>query len=325
MMFKYPAVLWLLTIILPLTAYYVWKLRKANPSMGVSSLSAFTNLPVTWKVYMMHLVFGLEMASLACVIIALARPQTYDHLRTSRVEGTDIVIALDISGSMMADDFKPNRFEAAKKITQEFINSRTDDNLALVIFAGESLSLMPLTNDRTALVNALENVQPGSLNDGTAIGDGLSSSINRILSGKAKSKSIILLTDGSNNAGDVPPSTAAEIARQKGVKVYTIGVGTNGTIQVQDPYGFSTTTMETKIDEPSLRSIAKMTGGKYFRAADRSALKDVFAEIDSLEKTTLDVNRYTRADEDFMKWALAAVVLYATTLILRLTLLRHLP
>ncbi len=325
MMFKYPAVLWLLTIILPLTAYYVWKLRKANPSMGVSSLSAFTNLPVTWKVYMMHLVFGLEMASLACVIIALARPQTYDHLRTSRVEGTDIVIALDISGSMMADDFKPNRFEAAKKITQEFINSRTDDNLALVIFAGESLSLMPLTNDRTALVNALENVQPGSLNDGTAIGDGLSSSINRILSGKAKSKSIILLTDGSNNAGDVPPSTAAEIARQKGVKVYTIGVGTNGTIQVQDPYGFSTTTMETKIDEPSLRSIAKMTGGKYFRAADRSALKDVFAEIDSLEKTTLDVNRYTRADEDFMKWALAAVVLYATTLILRLTLLRRLP
>ena len=325
MMFKYPAVLWLLTIILPLTAYYVWKLRKANPSMGVSSLSAFTNLPVTWKVYMMHLVFGLEMASLACVIVALARPQTYDHLRTSRVEGTDIVIALDISGSMMADDFKPNRFEAAKKITQEFINSRTDDNLALVIFAGESLSLMPLTNDRTALVNALENVQPGSLNDGTAIGDGLSSSINRILSGKAKSKSIILLTDGSNNAGDVPPSTAAEIARQKGVKVYTIGVGTNGTIQVQDPYGFSTTTMETKIDEPSLRSIAKMTGGKYFRAADRSALKDVFAEIDSLEKTTLDVNRYTRADEDFMKWALAAVVLYATTLILRLTLLRRLP
>ena len=270
MMFKYPAVLWLLTIILPLTAYYVWKLRKANPSMGVSSLSAFTNLPVTWKVYMMHLVFGLEMASLACVIVALA-------------------------------------------------------NLALVIFAGESLSLMPLTNDRTALVNALENVQPGSLNDGTAIGDGLSSSINRILSGKAKSKSIILLTDGSNNAGDVPPSTAAEIARQKGVKVYTIGVGTNGTIQVQDPYGFSTTTMETKIDEPSLRSIAKMTGGKYFRAADRSALKDVFAEIDSLEKTTLDVNRYTRADEDFMKWALAAVVLYATTLILRLTLLRRLP
>ena len=134
-----------------------------------------------------------------------------------------------------------------------------------------------------------------------------------------------MLTDGSNNAGDVPPSTAAEIARQKGVKVYTIGVGTNGTIQVQDPYGFSTTTMETKIDEPSLRSIAKMTGGKYFRAADRSALKDVFAEIDSLEKTTLDVNRYTRADEDFMKWALAAVVLYATTLILRLTLLRRLP
>ncbi len=325
MMFRHPGLLWLLVVLIPLTIYYVWKWRGANPSLGMSSVSAFAKLPVSWRVWMMHLVFAIEMSALACVIIALARPQTYDSMRTSRVEGTDIVLALDISGSMMADDFEPNRFQAAKQITQKFINSRTDDNMALVIFAGESLSLMPLTNDRTALVNALENVKPGSLADGTAIGDGLSSSINRILSGKARSKSIILLTDGSNNAGDVPPLTAAEIAKKKGIKVYTIGVGTNGTIQVQDPYGFSSTTIETKIDEESLRSIAGQTGGKYFRAKDRGMLQEVFDEIDRLEKTTLDVNRFTRTDEAFMPWVLAAVGLYAAALVMRLTFLRRIP
>ena len=325
MMFKHPGLLWLLTVIVPITAYYIWKLQKANPSMGLSTLSSFAKLPSSWKVWMMHIVFGLEMAALACIIIALARPQTYNHLRTSRIEGTDIVLALDISGSMMANDFEPNRFQAAKNITQRFINSRTDDNIALVVFAGESLSLMPLTNDRAALVNALENVKPGSLADGTALGDGLTSSVNRILSGKAKSKSIILLTDGSNNSGDVPPSTAAEIAKKKGIRVYTIGVGTNGTIEVQDPYGFSSTTIETKIDEESLRSIANATGGKYFRATDRRMLQEVFEEIDKLEKTSLDVNRYTRADEDLMPWALGAVLLYSLVIILRLTLLRKLP
>lgn len=325
MMFRHPGLLWLLTVIIPLTVYYVWKWRGANPSMGMSSVSALAGLPTSWRVWMMHVVFAVEMISLGCVIVALARPQTHDSMRTSRVEGTDIVLALDISGSMMADDFEPNRFQAAKQITQKFISSRTDDNIALVIFAGESLSLMPLTNDRAALVNALDNVKPGALADGTAIGDGLSSSINRILSGKAKSKSIILLTDGSNNAGDVPPSTAAEIAKKKGVKVYTIGVGTNGTIQVQDPYGFSSTTIETKIDEESLRSIAKQTGGKYFRATDKGMLQSVFDEIDRLEKTTLDVNRFTRTDEAFMPWALAAVALYAIALIIRLTLLRRIP
>lgn len=325
MMFRHPGLLWLLTVIIPLTGYYVWKWRGANPSMGMSSVSALAGLPNSWRVWMMHVVFAVEMISLGCVIVALARPQTYDSMRTSRVEGTDIVLALDISGSMMADDFEPNRFQAAKQITQKFISSRTDDNIALVIFAGESLSLMPLTNDRAALVNALDNVKPGALADGTAIGDGLSSSINRILSGKAKSKSVILLTDGSNNAGDVPPSTAAEIAKKKGVKVYTIGVGTNGTIQVQDPYGFSSTTIETKIDEESLRSIAKQTGGKYFRATDKGMLQSVFDEIDRLEKTTLDVNRFTRTDEAFMPWVLAAVALYAIALIIRLTLLRRIP
>lgn len=184
---------------------------------------------------------------------------------------------------------------------------------------------MPLTNDRAALMNAIRQVEMGDLNDGTAIGDGLTSAINRITSGKAKSKSIILLTDGTNNAGDVPPSTAAQIAKQKGIKVYTIGVGTNGSIQITDPYGFSSTTMETKIDEESLKKIASMTGGKYFRATDEKMLQQVFDEIDNLEKTVLDVDRFTLTDENFMPWLIAALCALGLMLLMRYTILRRIP
>ncbi len=197
--------------------------------------------------------------------------------------------------------------------------------MGLVVFAGESLSLMPLTNDRAALINAISQVEMGELNDGTAIGDGLTSAINRIASGKAKSKSIILLTDGTNNAGDVPPSTAAQIAKQKGIKVYTIGVGTNGSIQITDPYGFSTTTLETKIDEQSLKEIASLTGGKYFRATDEKMLRQVFEEIDSLEKTVLDVDKFTLTDENFMPWVLLALCAFCAYLLMRYTILRRIP
>ncbi len=197
--------------------------------------------------------------------------------------------------------------------------------MGLVTFAGESLSLMPLTTDRPALVNAIANIQMGDLNDGTAIGDGLASSINRIVSGTAKSKSIILLTDGTNNAGDVPPATAAQIARQKGIKVYTIGVGTNQKIEITDPYGFSSTQMEAKIDEESLKSIAHLTGGKYFRATDEKMLKRVFDEIDTLEKTAIDVDRFTQTEENFMPWLWIAFGAFALSLLLRYTLLRRIP
>ncbi|MDE6341813.1 MAG: VWA domain-containing protein [Muribaculaceae bacterium] len=206
-----------------------------------------------------------------------------------------------------------------------FVNSRPNDNLCLVVFAGESLSLIPLTNDRAALVNAIANVMMGDLQDGTAIGDGLSSAINRISQGKAKSKSIILLTDGSNNAGDVPPVTAAQIAKQKGIKIYTIGVGTNGKMQIADPYGFSTTTLETKIDEPLLQNMAKLTGGKYFRAKDERMLKQVFEEIDSLEKSSIDVNSITLTQEEFMPWIWLAFGALALSLLLRYTVIRRIP
>lgn len=273
----------------------------------------------------MHACFVLQLAAIGCLIVALCRPQTHDHFKQSQIEGTDIVIALDISGSMSAKDFKPSRFVAAKEVAESFVNRRENDNMGLVVFAGESLSLMPLTDDRAALINAIKNVEMGALEDGTAIGDGLSSAINRIASGRAKSKSIILLTDGANNAGDVPPSTAASIAAQKGIRIYTIGVGTDGSIVVTDPYGFSSTTIETKIDEESLKSIAKSTGGRYFRATDEKMLKDVFAEIDSLEKTKLDVNRYTQTDENFMPWVWSALALMSVMLLCRYLLLRRIP
>ncbi len=325
MMFKNPYLLLLFLLFIPLIAWYIWKHRNSNPSVGISTVVPLEKLPVSWKVVAMHVVFALQLVAIGGLIVALCRPQTHDHMRTSRIEGTDIVLALDISGSMTARDFEPSRFAAAKDVAIKFVNQRTNDNIGLVVFAGESLSLMPLTNDRASLMNAIKQVEMGELNDGTAIGDGLTSAINRIASGKAKSKSIILLTDGTNNAGDVPPSTAAQIAKQKGIKVYTIGVGTNGSIQITDPYGFSTTTMETKIDEQSLKQISSLTGGKYFRATDERMLRDVFNEIDSLEKTVLDVDKYTLTDENFMPWILLSLCAFCGALLLRYTVLRRIP
>ena len=305
MMLKYPALLFLLLILVPLIAWYLAKWRNASPSIGMSSLSPFSKMSSSWKVWLIHGCFVLQLAAISFLIVALCRPQTHDSLRSSSVEGTDIVLALDISSSMLANDLQPTRFQAAKEVAQKFVTQRT--------------------NDKAAVINALENVKTGMLNDGTAIGDGISSAINRIVSGKAKSKSIILLTDGTNNAGDVAPSTAAKIAKQKGIKIYTIGVGTNGTIQITDPYGFSTTTMETKIDEASLKDIAKQTNGKYFRATDSKMLRDIFNEIDRLEKTRLDVTKFTQTEENFMPWVLAALCCLCLAYLIRYTVLRRIP
>lgn len=322
---KYPGLLFLFLLYIPLIVWYIFKQRNANPSMGVSTLSPVKKLPISWKVYLMHFCFVLQLVAIGGLIVALARPQSHDSFKTSRINGTDIVLALDISGSMSAKDFSPSRFMAAKEVASKFISQRENDNIGLVIFAGESLSLMPLTNDRAALINAIKNVKMGDLNDGTAIGDGLVSAINRIVSGKAKSKSIILLTDGTNNAGDVPPATAAQIAKQKGIRVYTIGVGTNGTIRVNDPYGFSSTTIETKIDEESLMNIAQETNGKFFRAKNEKVLQEVFDEIDSLEKTILDVDKYTYTEENFEPWIILSLCALGLYLLLRYTILRRIP
>lgn len=325
MTLKYPWLLLLFIAYIPLIWWYIKKNKNSTPSLGLSTLSPFAKLPRSFKEYLLKFNFVLKLLAIGCLIVALCRPQTYDSKRTTNIEGTDIVLALDISGSMSSKDFKPSRFEAAKDVAIKFVNQRENDNLGLVVFAGESLSLMPLTYNRAALINTIRNVEMGDLTDGTAIGDGLASAINRLVSGKAKSKSIILLTDGTNNAGEVPPITAAQIAKQKGIKVYTIGVGTDGTMQITDPYGFSTTTIETKIDEASLKKIAEETNGKYFRAEDEHMLSKVFTEIDALEKTSLDVENYTRTDEAFFPWILAAFIIYALQMLMRYTVLRRVP
>lgn len=325
MIFAKPYLLFLLILIIPLVAWYVWKWRKSDPSVGVSTVAPILSFGTPYKVWLMHVAFALQVVAVAAIIVALARPQTHDSQRSSSVEGTDIVLALDISSSMLANDLQPNRIQAAKEVASKFVSRRDHDNIGLVVFSGESLSLMPLTTDRASVINAIAAAQTGALNDGTAIGDGIASAINRLISGQAKSKSIILLTDGTNNAGDVAPATAAQIAKQKGIRIYAIGVGTNGSIQITDPYGFSTTTMETKIDEAALKSIASTTGGKYFRATDTHTLRNVFAEIDQLEKSKITVNNYTQTEENFLPWILTALVALSISLLLRYTILRRVP
>lgn len=325
MKFHNPAILFFLIIVIPLIIWYVKKWKNSNPSVGVSSAMSLSSHKATAKVMAMHLCFFLQLVTICCLIIALARPQTYDSLRSSTVEGTDIVLAIDISSSMLATDLHPNRIDAAKDVATKFVSQRKTDNIGLVVFSGESLSIMPLTTDKSALVNAIASAKTGALNDGTAIGDGIASAINRLVSGQAKSKSIILLTDGTNNAGDVAPSTAASIAKQKGIRIYAIGVGTNGTIQITDPYGFSTTSMETKIDEAALKEIASTTGGEFFRATDSHTLRKVFEEIDALEKTKINVDNYTQTEENFMPWLVIALCAFCLDFIVRYVLLRRIP
>ena len=324
-MMLHPGLLFLLLLLVPLVAWYVWKWKGGDPSVGVSTITPFKGKRASFKILLMHVCFALQLVAIAGIIVALARPQIHDSLRSQNVEGTDIVLALDISSSMLATDLRPTRLESAKEVATKFVGQRTDDNIGLVVFSGESLSLMPLTSDKAALVNAIKNVESGDLNDGTAIGDGIASAINRLVSGNAKSKSIILLTDGTNNAGDVAPATAAQIAKEKGIKIYTIGAGTNGSIQITDPYGFSTTTMETKIDEAALKNIANITGGKFFRATDSRMRREVVNEIDSLEKTKLNVNTYTQTEDNFMPWLWLSICAYGLFLLLRYTVLRRIP
>lgn len=328
MQLAHPHLLWLFTIYIPLIAWYILQQRDAFPSIGISSASAFASMPRSWRQYLRHFLFLLRLAAIGCLIIVLARPQMKDKWSSSSTEGTDIVLSLDISSSMYARDFKPDRFEAAKDVAARFIQGRENDNLGLVLFAGESLTGMPMTVDRVRLLNYLENVSIGMLEDGTAIGDGIATSLNRLKEGKAKSKSIILLTDGSNNTGVVAPITAAEVAKEMGVKIYTIGVGTNGMAPypVRNIFGqIEFQNQKVEIDEATLKSIADMTGGKYFRATDNRTLEDVFSEIDALEKTRMDVKVFSHSEDNYMLWAWLAFALFAFEMILRYLFLRPIP
>lgn len=328
MQLAHPEYLWLFLIFIPLIGWYIWKHRNAYPAMEASTAAPYARLPRSYKEYLLHGLFLLRLATVGFLIIVLARPQTRDSWRTSSTEGTDIIIALDISTSMLARDFQPDRFEAAKEVASKFVAGRESDNIGVVIFAGESFTAVPMTTDRAMLVNYINDIRMGMIDDGTAIGDGLATSINRIKDGKAKSKSIILITDGTNNTGIVAPLTAAEIAKKHDIRVYTIGVGKNGTAPMpqQNYYGgIDYVPTPVVIDEATLESIANTTGGKYFRATNNNVLKEVFSEIDRLEKTQMDVRHFSHTEDNYMLWAWLTMGCFLLEIILRHIVLRTIP
>ena len=326
-----PYLLWLFLLFVPLIAWYVYHYRNSEPTMRVSSTRSMAKLPTSWKVWFKHLMFAVQLAALGCLIVILCRPQSHDSWATSDVEGTDIMVALDVSTSMLAKDFTPNRLEAAKDVATRFVTGRDHDNIGLVLFAGESFTQVPMTMDNTTLVNAIQgvNVSLGYIEDGTAIGDGIATAINRIKDGKAVSKSIILLTDGSNNTGVVAPLTAAEIAKRFDIKIYTIGVGSNGSapypVAIDYAGNIQYQTMPVVIDEATLQQIANATGGKYFRATSKGTLASIFKEIDTLEKTHMDVQRFSHTEDHYHPWAIALLVLLLVWMVGEYTVLRHIP
>lgn len=320
--------LFLLLLVIPLyVAWYFWRRKTSHATVQISTLDTLNGSRPTLRVWLRHLPLVLRLMVIALAVVVLARPQSSSNYSDSNAEGIDIVLSLDISGSMRAVDFKPNRLEAAKNVATKFVTGRPDDNIGLVVFAGESFTQCPLTTDHAVLVNLFQDVRTGMLEDGTAIGMGLATAVSRIKESKAKSKVIILLTDGMNNCGAISPEKAAELAQTFGIRVYTIGVGTMGTAQVpvQTPFGMQMQDMEVKIDEPLLRNIAAMTGGQYFRATDNKSLESIYSEIDKLEKTILEVRHYTQHTDEYFPFALAALVLLLLEVVLRNTLLRTIP
>ncbi|MFA7228807.1 MAG: VWA domain-containing protein [Melioribacteraceae bacterium] len=325
--FAYPLVLWFLLLI-PLLGYWHWKKRdEGSPDFTYSSLKIFGGIPRTFKEKLAHLPAWLRIASLAFFIIAAARPQSFSSGENFYAEGIDIAMVLDISGSMLAEDFKPNRVEAAKKVINDFIAGRTNDKIGLVIFSGESFTQCPLTIDYAVLRNLLKEIKTGMIEDGTAIGNAIANGVNRLKDSKAKSKVMILLTDGVNNRGEVDPITAAQIAQKYGIRIYSVGVGTIGEAPYpfQTPFGVRYQMVPVEIDENVLKQISGITGGKYFRATDNKKLVQIYDEIDRLEKTRVEVTSYRNAKELFYGWAFFGLFLLLSEATLSRTYLRRLP
>ncbi len=317
MQFASPYFLWLLAVIPLVVVYYVWRTRQGGASIQVSTIDGVAEAPRTVRYYLRHLPFALRCAAVALLIVALARPQSVDEGSTSNTEGIDIVLAIDISTSMLAQDLQPDRIQAAKQVAGNFITDRPGDRIGLVAFAGEAFTQSPLTTDQGTLQTLLGRLRSGVVEDGTAIGNGLATAINRLRESNAKSKVIILLTDGENNRGEIAPLTAAEIARDQGIRVYTIGVGTRGTA----PYP----TAKVQIDEKILGEIADLTGGRYFRATDNAKLQSIYDEINQLEKSKVEISQYTTYTEEYLRWAAAALALLLVEFLLRTLWLKSLP
>ena len=325
--FANPNLLYLLLLIPAFVAWYIFRQKDSKASIQMSSLMAFGNSPATIRVYLRHLPFALRMLAMGFVILVLARPQSFNVTQNVETEGIDIIIALDISSSMLAQDFKPDRLEAAKDIAIQFVSGRRNDRIGLVIFAGESFTMTPLTTDHRTVINQFREIRLGLIEDGTAIGVGLATAVARLKDSDAESKVVILLTDGVNNTGEIAPLTASDIAKTYGVRVYTVGVGTHGTAPypVQTPFGTRMQDMKVEIDEDVLKEIAHLTGGQYFRATDGKGLTRVYEQIDELEKTRIEVTEETRKREEFALYAIFALVLLGLDLVLRTTILRSIP
>jgi len=327
MQFANPNYLYLLALI-PILAIWYWRRHhKQQTEVVYSNLKAFAFAPKTLRERLRHFPFVLRMFVLALVIIALARPQSSMSGEKLHTEGIDIVLVLDISGSMLAEDLRPNRIEASKSVADEFISARENDRIGLVIFSVESFTQCPLTLDHSVLKNLLSKVKNGMVADGTAIGTALANAVNRLKDSDAKSKVMILLTDGVNNRGEIDPQTAGEIAKTFEIRVYTIGVGSRGMAPypVQTPSGTRYQNMPTDLDEPMLTKIADMTGGQYFRATNNKELKKIYDDIDKMEKTKIETFSYRRHTDLFYSWLGFAIFILFVEIGLSQSYLRKLP
>ena len=328
MHFASPYYLWLLTLLVPMIGYYVWRTLQGGAAIRISSVAGVVRAPKTVRYYLRHLPFALRAAAFALLVVALARPQDVEQNVRTNTEGIDIMLAIDVSGSMLARDFKPDRITAAKEVAGSFIADRYGDRIGLVAFAGEAFTQSPLTTDQSTLQTLLARLRSGLIEDGTAIGNGLATAINRLRESEAKSKVIILLTDGVNNRGEIAPLTAAEIAKAQGIRVYTIGVGTEGMAPYPaiDMFGNITfVNQKVEIDEKTLTAISDMTGGKYFRATDKAKLKAIYDEINQLEKSKVEVTEHVSYHELYLAWVLAALGLLLAEFLLANLVLKRIP
>ena len=323
--------LFLLLLMIPYLIWYLMYRKKSEPTMRMSDTRAYRYAPRSWRVTLMPLQLLLRLAVFVLLVLVLARPQTQNSWKNETMEGIDIMLAMDVSTSMLAEDLKPNRIEAAKQVAADFIIGRPNDNIGLTIFAGEAFTQCPMTTDHASLLNLLHSVRTDIaqrlIEDGTAIGMGLANAVSRLKESKAKSKVVILLTDGSNNRGDLSPMTAAEIAKSFGIRVYTIGVGTNKVA----PYpmsvagGIQYVNIPVEIDTKMLSDIAAATDGDFYRATNNKELQQIYKEIDKLEKSKLNVKKYSKRYEAYQPYAIAAAILLLLEILLRITVFRKLP
>lgn len=322
----------LLLLLIPYILWYFLRRRKSEPTMKMSDTFAYRNAPKSWRVRLVNLPMVLRCVTFVLVVIILARPQTHHSWDKKNVEGIDIMLAMDVSTSMLAEDLKPNRMEAAKEVAAEFISDRPNDNIGLTIFAGEAFTQCPMTTDHASLLNLLHNVRTdiaarGLIQDGTAVGMGLANAVSRLKDSKAKSKVVILLTDGSNNMGDISPMTAAQIAKSLGIRVYTIGVGTNKVARYPMPVagGVQYVNIPVEIDTKTLSDIAATTDGNFYRATNNRELKQIYKDIDKLEKTKMEVKTFSKRYEAYQPFAMAAIATLLLELLLRITVFRRIP